>query len=299
MRLFWSVSASIYKKCSKDIATCGSSLLPSRVVICTKDPTLKSNFLNPFLTTSDSTSTPSFREILSVLESNSRHGASATTDGFSSFSYSFSIPSELLSSSSHFVSSVEELPTYHLDGESLLIFDEKPKPSLHPSDSSSRLLASVARTIRSSRRRMSMIDPVSSQAKNDFLPLVVVLWSKEPLTDAEVKAAVSKPLRRMSSQRSARYFNSLMSHTMSSSHLSNMVKQEESEAALNEVIALMPEQESRQEEERTPQFVSIVVIHFLKNQTPTMIRRMNICPDGVYIPRVGVLFLGDVFSIFV
>ena len=144
-----------------------------------------------------------------------------------------------------------------------------------------------------------MIDPVSSQAKNDFLPLVVVLWSKEPLTDAEVKAAVSKPLRRMSSQRSARYFNSLMSHTMSSSHLSNMVKQEESEAALNEVIALMPEQESRQEEERTPQFVSIVVIHFLKNQTPTMIRRMNICPDGVYIPRVGVLFLGDVFSIFV
>lgn len=36
-----------------------------------------------------------------------------------------------------------------------------------------------------------------------------------------------------------------------------------------------------------PRFIQILVIHFLRAVTPTLIRRINICADGVFIPRVG------------
>ena len=36
-----------------------------------------------------------------------------------------------------------------------------------------------------------------------------------------------------------------------------------------------------------PKFIQILVIHFLRTVSPTLIRRVNICGDGVFIPRVG------------
>ena len=36
-----------------------------------------------------------------------------------------------------------------------------------------------------------------------------------------------------------------------------------------------------------PRFIQILVIHFLRAVTPTLIRRINICADGVFIPRVS------------
>lgn len=96
MRLFWSLPSSIYKKCSKDIATRNLSFPFSCPVICTKDPTLKSGFLNPFRTASDPASTPSFREILRVLESHSHNGSTPAVNASTSSTYSFPIPPALL-----------------------------------------------------------------------------------------------------------------------------------------------------------------------------------------------------------
>lgn len=36
-----------------------------------------------------------------------------------------------------------------------------------------------------------------------------------------------------------------------------------------------------------PKFIQILVIHFLRTISPTLIRRVNICADGIFIPRVG------------
>ena len=312
MRLFWSLPSSVYKKCSKDIAKRDCAFSASCAVICTKDPTLKSGFLNPFRAASDSASTPSFPEILRVLESHSRHSATPAVTASASSTYSFPIPPALLRAHHHRRSPVEELPTYHLDADALLIFDEK-QPALRSCDSSARLLATMSRRLRPTRpqRAGSVAGNTSgtsgtsagvastagtTRSVKDYLPLVVVLWAEEPRAERPARRE-----QRAASQRSLSYLNSLM-RTASSSHLSAIVSQQEAAAARSEKANLVTQMDavtptppttptiSTDEEEGAtkPQFVSVVVVHFLKSETPTMIRRMNICPDGVYIPRVRV-----------
>lgn len=320
MRLFWSLPSSVYKKCSKDIAKRDCAFSSSCAVICTKDPTLKSGFLNPFRAASDSASTPSFPEILRVLESHSHNSATPAVTASASSTYSFPIPPALLRAPRRRRSRVEELPTYHLDADALLIFDEK-QPALRSCDSSARLLATMSRRLRPARpQRAGSVAGTTgttgtspgttgtagtaggvgatgtARSVKDYLPLVVVLWAEEP--------HVEKPARREQrapSQRSLGYLNSLM-RSASSSHLSAIVSQQEAAAARSEKANLVTQMDavtptppatptiSTDEEEGAtkPQFVSIVVVHFLKSETPAMIRRMNICPDGVYIPRVRV-----------
>lgn len=315
MRLFWSLPSSVYKKCSKDIAKRDCAFSASCAVICTKDPTLKSGFLNPFRAASDSASTPSFPEILRVLESHSRHSATPAVTASASSTYSFPIPPALLRAHHHRRSPVEELPTYHLDADALLIFDEK-QPALRSCDSSARLLATMSRRLRPARpqRAGSVAGNTSgtsgtsgtsagvastagtTRSVKDYLPLVVVLWADEPRAERPARRE-----QRAASQRSLSYLNSLM-RTASSSHLSAIVSQQEAAVARSEKANLVTQMDavtptppttptiSTDEEEGAtkPQFVSVVVVHFLKSETPTMIRRMNICPDGVYIPRVRV-----------
>ena len=315
MRLFWSLPSSVYKKCSKDIAKRDCAFSSSCAVICTKDPTLKSGFLNPFRTASDSASTPSFPEILRVLESHSHNSATPAVTASASSTYSFPIPPALLRGCCHTRSPVEELPTYHLDADALLIFDEK-QPALRSCDSSARLLATMSRRLRPARpqRAGSVAGNTAgtsgtsgtsagvastagtTRSVKDYLPLVVVLWAEEPRAEKPARREQRAP-----SQRSLGYLNSLR-RTASSSHLSAIVSQQEAAAARSEKANLVTQMDavtptppttptiSTDEEEGAtkPQFVSVVVVHFLKSETPTMIRRMNICPDGVYIPRVRV-----------
>ena len=315
MRLFWSLPSSVYKKCSKDIAKRDCAFSASCAVICTKDPTLKSGFLNPFRAASDSASTLSFPEILRVLESHSRHSATPAVTASASSTYSFPIPPALLRRCCQTRSHVEELPTYHLDADALLIFDEK-QPALRSCDSSARLLATMSRRLRPARpqRAGSVAGNTSgtsgtsgtsagvastagtTRSVKDYLPLVVVLWAEEPRAERPARRE-----QRAASQRSLSYLNSLM-RTASSSHLSAIVSQQEAAVARSEKANLVTQMDavtptppttptiSTDEEEGAtkPQFVSVVVVHFLKSETPTMIRRMNICPDGVYIPRVRV-----------
>lgn len=115
-------------------------------------------------------------------------------------------------------------------------------------------------------------------ATHDILPLVIVMWDR---TEEEGDAESSAGGRGVLPNRS------------SASQLRELLK--DSMAPSEEKVRLFIKQraENRRGMEmgrktcENPRFVSISVIHFLRNHSPTLIRRLNICPDGIFVPRVG------------
>lgn len=247
-----------------------SSPSPS-LVICENDPTLRRGFLNPFLSSQDAV-LGSFHSILTLLEGYSKHGVSpisvspATSDRAASFEYP--IPSDLLRTLlPPFLRSPDELPSYHLDNRSLSIFSESSPRLVRSADSQTNLL-------RAALARPAERKPVSRALAHEILPLVIVMWD---LAEEEEEAEASRALPSRSS----------------AAQLRELLK--DSRAASEEKVRLFVRQraegrrggEGGRKAREKPRFVSILVVHFLRNRAPTLIRRLNVCPDGIFVPRVG------------
>ena len=252
------------------------SAFSSILVICEKDPTLRRGFLNPFLSSHDNNSLVTFRSILTTLSDYCTHGASGiSTVTETSFTFHYAIPAELLRCVGVVTSSVGELPSYHLDNRSLSIFSEHgPMRHLQSVDSQTNLLRSVIYRSNPLETEGKKVAP--RPASHDILPLVIVMWDSMEEENAE-----SAQLQSGSRARN------------SPTQLRELMK--ESEATEEKMrLFIRPRSESRRSVDGSgrrnyekPRFASILVIHFLRNRTPTLIRRLNICPDGIYVPRVS------------
>ena len=241
------------------------STFSSIVVICEKDPTLRRGFLNPFLSSHDNNSLVTFRSILTTLSDYCTHGTSGiSTVTESSFTFHYAIPADVL----------RELPSYHLDNRSLSIFSEHgTMRQLQSVDSQTNLLRSVI--YRSNPLEPKERKVVPRSASHDILPLVIVMWDS-----MEEESAENTQLQSASRGRS------------SPTQLRELMKESEVTAEEKMRLFIRPRSESRRSVDGSgrrnyekPRFASILVIHFLRNRTPTLIRRLNICPDGIYVPR--------------
>ena len=253
------------------------STFSSIVVICEKDPTLRRGFLNPFLSSHDNNSLVTFRSILTTLSDYCTHGTSGiSTVTESSFTFHYAIPADVLRYVGAVASPVGELPSYHLDNRSLSIFSEHgTMRQLQSVDSQTNLLRSVI--YRSNPLEPKERKVVPRSASHDILPLVIVMWDS-----MEEESAENTQLQSASRGRN------------SPTQLRELMKESEATSEEKMRLFIRPRSESRRSVDGSgrrnyekPRFASILVIHFLRNRTPTLIRRLNICPDGIYVPRVS------------
>ena len=253
------------------------STFSSIVVICEKDPTLRRGFLNPFLSSHDNNSLVTFRSILTTLSDYCTHGTSGiSTVTESSFTFHYAIPADVLRYVGAVASPVGELPSYHLDNRSLSIFSEHgTMRQLQSVDSQTNLLRSVI--YRSNPLEPKERKVVPRSASHDILPLVIVMWDS-----MEEESAENTQLQSASRGRN------------SPTQLRELMKESEATSEEKMRLFIRPRSESRRSVDGSgrrnyekPRFASILVIHFLRNRTPTLIRRLNICPDGIYVSRVS------------
>ena len=275
IQLFWSVPSSAYKKCCKDLVKRFPSIMLSCPVICENDPTLRRGFLNPFLSSQDAILS-SFRSVLTLLKGYSKHGVSPISHSsvssvspvspVSPSTFEYPIPSDLLRifhSFSHFIQ--DELPSYHLDNRSLSIFSESSPRPPRSVDSQTHLLRPSLYPPKPDRK------PLPRATTHEILPLVIVMWDRAD--DAETEPC--PPARALPSRSSASQLRELLKESMGSA--------EEKKRRFAKQRA-----EGARRNGENPRFVSILVVHFLRNHVPTLIRRLNICADGIFVPRVGV-----------
>ena len=151
------------------------------------------------------------------------------------------------------ISLLVDLPHYHLNSHSLTIFSElNDKGGMRKLNSQSNLLHSSQQQQNSSM--------------NDVFPLILVIWNN-------VNAS---PLS--SSPSSGSQFG------LASVNKKGFLKGDDK-------IPFVNGRERRWSVDKNkisdkPSFVSISIIHFLKNRIPTVIRKLNFCAEGVFIPRV-------------
>ena len=122
------------------------------------------------------------------------------------------------------------------------------------------------------------VSNVPTKHSSDILPLIIVLWNeKEPEKDSS-----------SSSQHSIQQFSF-------KSRPSEILKESQTQTEEKKPFVVKSRNERGRSMDKNgkkddrPSFVNVSIIHFLRNHTPTLIRRLNICPDGVFIPRVGLL----------
>lgn len=257
------------------------------IVICTKDPTFRREFLNPFLGPGDSNSNLSFSDILQYLRSNSVNGYTQVMDVDSTNHFNYSIPEQLLSRYLIVYMILVELPSYHLDGNSLTIFSESRKrSSIRRMDSQTNLLRPFSRS--SVYNSHQSVDPITDgrdsmtpvKQASDVLPLIIVMWNTPPPSEPSSTPSVVN-------QHS-------LSHLSFRSHNSPAAILREGTLKTDEKkpFVVKPRVERRRStdvvdrDEENVTFVSLSIVHFLRNHVPTLIRRLNICPDGVFVPRV-------------
>ena len=177
-------------------------------MICDKDPTFRRSFLNPFLGTNDRATTATFQDILEVGKEsvcNCRLFAEVLRmDALRFFPQMhldritclFRIECFVLTLSLSYC--IAELPSYHLNAESLAIFSEQltDLQMLRQVNSQTSLLRSSYRSSIFSQRpsenpskgRSSSSASKTNQhaigAANEILPLVMILWD-EPRRESE------------------------------------------------------------------------------------------------------------------
>lgn len=125
------------------------------------------------------------------------------------------------------------------------------------------------------------VSKVPTKHTSDILPLIIVLWNEK---ESEKESPSSH-------QHSNQQFSF-------KSRPSELLKepQNQTEEKKPFVVKLRNERgrsiDKNGKKDDRPSFVNVSIVHFLRNHTPTLIRRLNICPDGVFIPRVGYLMDG-------
>lgn len=258
------------------------------IVICTKDPTFRREFLNPFLGPGDPSSTLSFSDILQYLRANSINGYTQVIDVDNTNHFNYSIPEQLLSRRFIIYLIVVDLPSYHLDGNSLTIFSESRKrSSIRRMDSQTNLLRPFSRS--SIYNSHQSIDPTTDardsltpmKQASDVLPLIIVMWNITPSSEPSSPPPIINQ-------------HSLSHLSFRSRHSSSIILKEDSlQTDEKKPFVVKPRVERRRSTdfvdrvEENATFVSLNIVHFLRNHVPTLIRRLNICPDGVFVPRVG------------
>ena len=218
--------------------------------------------------------------MLTLLKGYSKHGVSpisiSPASPLSPATFEYPIPSDLLRTLfSLYLSNPGELPSYHFDNRSLSIFSEVSPRPLRSVDSQTRLLR--AALTRPHPPDAHDRKPPPRATTHDILPLVIVMWDRadEPAESEQCPGGRAMPSRG------------------SGTSLRELLK--EGKGVGEEKVRLFVKQraENRRGGEaarkpcENPRFVSILVVHFLRNHAPTLIRRLNICADGVFVPRVG------------
>ena len=248
-------------------------------MICENDPTLRRGFLNPFLSSQDAILS-SFRSVLTLLKGYSKHGVSpislSPASPLSPATFEYPIPSDLLRIYfTPILSLLDELPSYHLDNRSLSIFSEASPRPLRSVDSQTNLLrAALARPHPPDAHDRK---PPPRATTHDILPLVIVMWDRadDPGDAEQCPAGRTMPSRG------------------SGASLRELLKDGKGNGEEKVRLFLKQRAENRRAGDaarkscENPRFVSILVVHFLRNHAPTLIRRLNICADGVFVPRVG------------
>ena len=195
-----------------------------------------------------------------------------------------------------------ELPSYHLNAESLAIFSEQLSDlqMLRQVNSQTSLLRSSYRSSIFSQRpsenpskgRSSSSASKTNQhaigAANEILPLVMILWD-EPRRESEGIHESRSMSRDYSSS------NGIENSPVGNGNRapSDRIKEQTREERQRLLVRPSKVENSRRLSESSnpkirhtkPKFIQILVIHFLRTVSPTLIRRVNICGDGVFIPR--------------